>query len=38
MMAMPASEAAMSALLTSGLYGGIDDIRRKLGVLPDFLP
>ena len=36
--ALPARETIMSMLGTSGLYGGINDVRRKFGILPDFLP
>ena len=36
--ALPAQEALMSMLLSSGLYADVDDIWRKFGILPDLLP
>jgi hypothetical protein len=36
--ALPLREAIMSMLGTSGLYGGLNDVRRKYGILPDFMP
>jgi hypothetical protein len=36
--ALPAHEAVLSMLLSSGLYAGLDDIRRKYGIMPDLLP
>ena len=36
--ALPLHEAIMSMLGTSALYSGLNDVRRKYGILPDLLP